>query len=253
MIKLGDKVVLLDPRGKRYLITVKEGEFHTDLGIINLEKLVDKEFGILVESHKGYQFRVLKPRIVDYIDKMKRGPQIIHPKDAAQIVAFAGISPGDVIIEAGVGSGALTLFLANIIGPQGRIIGYEIREDFANLAWRNVEWAGFSDRVEIKLKNIYEGIDEEEIDHIILDLPQPENVVEHAVKALKPGGFLVAYTPCINQVDRLYKKLREYKKHFTKPRTIECLVRDQEVKPDCIRPRTTMLAHTGYITFVRKA
>ncbi|MCD6189722.1 MAG: tRNA methyltransferase, partial [Thermococcus sp.] len=137
MIKNGDKVVLLDPRGKRYLITVKEGEFHTDLGKINLSELLGKEFGTFIESHKGYQFRVLKPRIVDYIDKMKRGPQIIHPKDAAQIVAFAGVSPEDVIVEAGVGSGALTLFLANIVGPHGKIIGYEVREDFAKLAWRN--------------------------------------------------------------------------------------------------------------------
>ena len=252
MIEYGDKVVLLDPRGKRYLVTIKEGEFHTDLGVINLSDLVGKEFGVIINSHTDYPFRVLKPRIVDYVDKMKRGPQIIHPKDAAQIVAFAGISPGDIIIEAGVGSGALTLFLANIIGLNGKIIGYEIREDFAKLAWRNVEWAGFSDRVEIKLRNIYEGIEEDNVDHIILDLPQPENVVEHAVQSLKPGGFLVAYTPCINQVDRFYKKLNEYKKHFTKPKTIECLVREQEIKKECIRPRTTMLAHTGYITFVRK-
>jgi len=252
VIQEGSKVLLVDPRGKRYIVEVKKGEFHTDLGKINLEELIEKEFGSIIESHKGYKFKILKPRIVDYLAKMKRGPQIIHPKDAAQIVALAGISPGDFIIEAGVGSGALTLILANIVGKEGRIISYEIREDFAKLAWRNIVWAGFDDRVQIKLKNIYEGIDERNVDHIILDLPKPENVVEHAIEALKPGGFFVAYTPCINQVQRLYRKLEEFKEHFKKPFTIECLVREQEVKEECIRPKTRMIAHTGYITFVRR-
>jgi len=194
VIKEGEKILLVDPRGKRHLITVKKEEFHTDLGKVNLEEIIGKNFGDIIKSHKGHGFKILKPRIVDFIDKMKRGPQIIHPKDAAQIVAFAGISPGDFIIEAGVGSGALTLFLANIIGPKGRIVGYEVREDFANLAWENIKRAGFDDRVIIKLKSIYDGIDEMDIDHIILDLPQPERVVEHAVEALKPGGYFIGQT-----------------------------------------------------------
>ena len=252
MIKEGEKILLVDPRGKRHLITVKKEEFHTDLGKVNLEEIIGKNFGDTIESHKGYKFKILKPKIVDFIDKMKRGPQIIHPKDAAQIVAFAGISPGDFIIEAGIGSGALTLFLANIIGPNGKIVSYEVREDFAKLAWKNIEWAGFDDRVTIKLKSIYDGIDEKDVDHIILDLPQPERVVEHAVEALKPGGYFVAYTPCINQVARLYEKLREFKEYFMRPKTIECLIREQEVRRECIRPKTRMIAHTGYITFARK-
>ena len=252
MIKEGEKILLVDPRGKRHLITVKKEEFHTDLGKVNLEEIIGKNFGDTIKSHKGHGFKILKPRIVDFIDKMERGPQIIHPKDAAQIVAFAGISPGDFIIEAGIGSGALTLFLANIIGPKGRIVGYEVREDFANLAWENIKQAGFDDRVTIKLRDIYEGIDEMDIDHIILDLPRPERVVEHAVEALKPGGYFVAYTPCINQVARLYEKLREFREYFMRPKTIECLIREQEVRRECIRPKTRMIAHTGYITFARK-
>ncbi|NJD98336.1 tRNA (adenine-N1)-methyltransferase [Thermococcus sp. LS1] len=252
MIREGDKVLLIDRRGKRYLVTVSNREFHTDLGIINLGELLDKSYGDTLTSHKGEEFKILKPDINDIIAKMKRGPQIVHPKDAGIIIAYAGISPGDTVIEAGVGSGALTIFLANIVGPAGRVISYEVREDFARIAQKNVELAGFSDRVTIKLKNIYEGIDEDYADHIVLDLPQPENVLPHAVEVLRPGGYFVAYTPCMNQVHRFFQALQEYREHFYKPRVVEVLVREHEVKKECMRPKTTMLAHTGYITFLRK-
>ncbi|KUH33452.1 tRNA methyltransferase [Thermococcus celericrescens] len=252
MIREGDKVLLIDRRGKRYLVTVSEREFHTDLGILKLGELIGKEYGETIVSHRNEEFRVLKPDINDIIAKMKRGPQIVHPKDAGIILAYAGISPGDTVIEAGVGSGALTIFLANAVGPNGRVISYERREDFARIAQKNIELAGFSDRVTIKLKNIYEGIDEEYADHIVLDLPQPENVLPHAVEVLRPGGYFVAYTPCMNQVHRFFQAFQEYKEHFYKPRVVEVLVREQEVKKECMRPKTTMLAHTGYITFIRK-
>ncbi|NJE43386.1 tRNA (adenine-N1)-methyltransferase [Thermococcus sp. GR6] len=252
MIREGDRVLLIDRRGKRYLVTVSNREFHTDLGIINLGELLDKSYGDTLTSHKGEEFKILKPDINDIIAKMKRGPQIVHPKDAGIIIAYAGISPGNTVIEAGVGSGALTIFLANIVGPAGRVISYEVREDFARIAQKNVELAGFSDRVTIKLKNIYEGIDEDYADHIVLDLPQPENVLPHAVEVLRPGGYFVAYTPCMNQVHRFFQALQEYRDYFYKPRVVEVLVREHEVKKECMRPKTTMLAHTGYITFLRK-
>ncbi|WP_297421385.1 tRNA (adenine-N1)-methyltransferase [Thermococcus sp.] len=252
MITDGDKVLLVDRRGKRYLVTVSDGEFHTDLGILRLGELIGKSYGTSIVSHKGEEFRAIKPDINDIIAKMKRGPQIVHPKDAGIIVAYAGISPGNTIIEAGAGSGALTIFLANAVGPNGRIISYEIREDHAEIAKNNVEFAGFSDRVEIRLGDIYEGIEEEHADHIILDLPRPENVLPHAVEVLRPGGYLVAYTPCANQVHRFLQAFHEYRAHFYKPRVVEVLMREQEVKKECIRPKTTMLAHTGYITFIRR-
>lgn len=252
MIREGDKVLLIDKRGKRYLVTVSDREFHTDLGILKLGDLIGKEYGGTIVSHRNEEFRILKPDINDIIAKMKRGPQIVHPKDAGIILAYAGISPGDTVIEAGVGSGALTIFLANAVGPNGRVISYERREDFAKIAQQNIEMAGFSDRVTIKLKDIYEGIDEEYADHIVLDLPQPENVLPHAVEVLRPGGYFVAYTPCMNQVHRFFQAFQEYREHFYRPRVVEVLVREHEVKKECMRPKTTMLAHTGYITFIRK-
>lgn len=252
MIREGDKVLLIDKRGKRYLVTVSDREFHTDLGILKLGDLIGKEYGETIVSHRNEEFKVLKPDINDIIAKMKRGPQIVHPKDAGIILAYAGISPGDTVIEAGVGSGALTIFLANAVGPNGRVISYERREDFAKIAQQNIEMAGFSDRVTIKLKDIYEGIDEEYADHIVLDLPQPENVLPHAVEVLRPGGYFVAYTPCMNQVHRFFQAFQEYREHFYRPRVVEVLVREHEVKKECMRPKTTMLAHTGYITFIRK-
>jgi len=252
LIREGDKVLLIDKRGKRYLVTVSDREFHTDLGILKLGDLIGKEYGETIVSHRNEEFKVLKPDINDIIAKMKRGPQIVHPKDAGIILAYAGISPGDTVIEAGVGSGALTIFLANAVGPNGRVISYERREDFAKIAQQNIEMAGFSDRVTIKLKDIYEGIDEEYADHIVLDLPQPENVLPHAVEVLRPGGYFVAYTPCMNQVHRFFQAFQEYREHFYRPRVVEVLVREHEVKKECMRPKTTMLAHTGYITFIRK-
>ncbi|WP_297507863.1 tRNA (adenine-N1)-methyltransferase [Thermococcus sp.] len=252
MIEEGSPVLLIDPRGKRYLVRAKDREFHTDLGILQLGELIGKPYGTRIESHRGETFVAIKPDINDIIAKMRRGPQIVHPKDAGIIIAYAGISPGDTVIEAGAGSGALTLFLANAVGPSGRVISYEVRKDFYEIAKRNVELAGFSERVILKNRSIYDGIDEERADHIVLDLPQPENVLPHAVDVLRPGGYFVAYTPCANQVHRFYRALEEFREHFLRVMTVEVLVREQEVKRECMRPRTMMLAHTGYMTFLRK-
>jgi len=251
-VERGSKVLLIDRRGKRYLVTVEEREFHTDLGILNLGELLEKNYGETIVSHRGEEFRILRPSIRDYIEKMKRGPQIVHPKDAGIIITYAGISPGDFVVEAGVGSGALTIYLANAVGPSGKVVSYEIREDFARIAEKNIAGIGFDDRVEIKLKDIYEGIDERDVDHVVLDLPQPERVLPHAVEALKPGGFFVAYTPCANQVHRFYRALEEYREHFYRPQTVDVLVIGHEVKKECFRPRTMNMLHTGYLTFLRK-
>jgi len=251
-VQEGSKVLLVDPRGKRYLVTVEDREFHTDLGVLRLGELLEKDYGDVIVSHKGEEFRILRPSLRDYIEKMKRGPQIVHPKDAGLILTYAGISPGDTVVEAGVGSGALTIYLANAVGEAGKVISYEVRQDFARIAEKNLRGIGFWDRVEIKLKDIYEGIDETAVDHIVLDLPQPERVLPHAVDALKPGGFFVAYTPCANQVHRFFKALEEYREYFYRPLSVDVLVIEHEVKRECFRPRTMGMLHTGYLTFLRR-
>ncbi len=251
-MKPGERVILVDRRGKTYMVRAGSGEFHTDLGVLNLDELLNLKYGDTIKSHRGEVFRIIKPRLTDIIRKMRRGPQIVHPKDAGVIIAYAGISNGDFIVEAGAGSGALTMFLAEAVGESGRVVSYEKREDFAEIARKNIEMAGLADRVTIKVKDIYEGIDEESVDHVILDLPQPERVLPHAVRCLKPGGYFVAYTPCMNQVQRFYSHLNEYSDEFMKPLTVDVMAIEHEVKKECIRPKTKMLVHTGYITFLRK-
>jgi len=250
MIEEGSRIILIDERGRKYLVRAEQRHLHTDLGVVNLNEAIGQEPGVRLKSHVGKEFVLLLPRITDYLQKMKRMPQIMLPKDAAQIVAYIGVGPGDVVVDAGVGSGALAIFLGNLVRPNGRVVSYEVRGDFAHVAEENIRMAGLSDIVMVKLNDIYEGIDERDVDLVTLDLPQPERVLPHAELALKPGGHLAVFSPCIEHIQRLYAELPKHR--FTNYRTIECLVREFEVKPGATRPKTRMIAHTGYLTFARK-
>lgn len=250
MIEEGERVVLMDERGRKYLVTAEPRQLHTDFGIVDLSTVIGQKPGTRLKSHTDKEFIVLRPRIIDYLQKMKRMPQIMLPKDAAQIVAYTGVGPGDAIVDAGTGSGALATFLGNLVRPNGCVTSYEVREDFARLAEQNIRAAGLSDIVRVKLKDIYEGIDERDVDLVTLDLAQPELALPHVEQALKPGGHLAVFSPCIEHIQRLYRELPKYR--FTNCRTIECLVREFEVKPGATRPRTRMVAHTGYLTFARR-
>jgi len=250
MIEEGSRVILIDERGRKYLVRAERRQLHTDLGVVDLGEAIGQEPGVRLKSHVGKEFVLLLPRITDYLQKMKRMPQIMLPKDAAQIVAYTGVGPGDIVVDAGVGSGALAIFLGNLVRPDGRVVSYEVREDFASVAEENIRMAGLSDIVTVKLKDIYEGIDERDVDLVTLDLPQPERVLPHAELALKLGGHLAIFSPCVEHIQRLYVELPKYR--FANYRTIECLVREFEVKPGATRPKTRMIAHTGYLTFARK-
>ena len=250
MIEEGERAILIDEKGRRYLVKAERRSLHTDLGVVDLGAVIGAEPGAELSSHTGKKFVVLPPRITDYLQKMRRVPQIMLPKDAAQIVAHTGVGPGDLVVDAGVGSGALAMFLGNLVRPTGRVVSYEVREDFARVAEENIRSAGLAGVVMVKLKSIYEGIDELNVDLVTLDLPQPERVLPHAERALKPGGYLAVFSPCVEHIQRLHAEVQKYR--FAGVRTIECLVREFEVKPGATRPKTRMIAHTGYLTFARR-
>ncbi len=250
MVQEGERIILIDERGKKYLVKAERRQLHTDFGVVNLEGAIGAEPGARLKSHVGKEFVVLVPRIIDHLQKMRRMPQIMLPKDAGQVVAYTGVGPGDLVVDAGAGSGALAIFLGNLVRPDGRVVSYEVRDDFAEVAEKNIETAGLAHIVEVKRKDIYEGIDEKNVDLVTLDLAQPERALVHVNKALKPGGHLAVFSPCVEHIQRLYPEIQKY--HFTDCRTIECLVREFEVKPGATRPSTRMIAHTGYLTFARK-
>ncbi|MGQ9788413.1 MAG: tRNA (adenine-N1)-methyltransferase [Candidatus Hadarchaeaceae archaeon] len=250
MISEGDRIILIDGDGRKYLVQVGRQKLHTKFGVIDIAETIGKEPGTKIKSHLGKDFIVLRPSIVDFLQKLRRVPQIMLPKDAGQIVAHTGVGPGSKVVDAGAGSGALSIFLGNLVRPTGWVVSYEVREDFAKIAEENIRTAGLDNFVRIKNRDIYEGIDESELDLVTLDLPQPELVLPHAQQAIKPGGYLAAFTPCMEHLQRMYREFTKF--NFADISTIECLVREMEVKANCTRPSTRMIAHTGYLTFARR-
>ena len=248
----GDDVLLYLDRKRTYLVKVEEGKtFHTHKGFIDLSGLMNKEYGSGVRSSTGVEFIALKPFIADYAFKSLRKTQIIYPKDIALILMFSGIGPGSRVVEAGTGTGALTSALAFHVRPNGHIYSYEIREEFIKTALRNLQRAGLAEYVEIKQKDITTGIDEEDLDSIVLDLATPWLVVPYAYDSLMGGGSFVSFSPTIDQVVKTAEALEEHS--FVAVETVECLMRRMQTKRGRTRPETLMTGHTGYITFARKA
>jgi len=245
-------VLLYLNRRKTYLVKVESGKsFHTHKGFIQLDKLIGKEYGARVLSNTGVEFVALKPTLRDYVFKSLRKTQIIYPKDMALIVMFSGIGPGSRVVEAGTGTGALTTALAHYVKPSGRVYSYEIREEFLEAALKNLERAGVAGFVEFKNKDVTQGIDENDVDAVVLDMATPWLVIPHAYSALKPSGVLVSFSPTIDQVVKTVEALKE--NYFVDIGTVECLLRGMQVERGKTRPQTLMTAHTGYITFARKA
>jgi tRNA (adenine57-N1/adenine58-N1)-methyltransferase len=238
--------IIMDEKGKKYI--ARNEEFHTNFGFIKKEDMEEGKPGDILKTHMGHEFKVLKANINDYIDLMERKCSIILPKDIGIIIANTGIGCGDRVVDAGTGAGATALHFGNVVGEEGAVYSYEIREDFTEIAKRNVENFGLQN-VEVKNKDIVEGIDEDDLDLVFLDLPKPYDVVEHAKESLKKGGYIATYTPYIEQVQILHRVLK--KLDFSNMNTLECIVREIEVKSKGTRPRTRAAAHTGYLTFAR--
>ena len=252
IIAEGDLVLLSLSQRKTYLVRVEQSKsFHTHKGFVRFDDLIGKDFGCTVLSSLGCEFTALKPLLRDFIMKSARQTQIMYPKDIALIVMFSGIGPGSRVVEAGTGTGAMTTALAHYVRPNGRVYSYEIREEFQKTAMKNLERAGLADFAELKNKDVTVGIDEKDIDAVILDLAVPWLVIPHALAALKSSGMLVSFSPTIDQVVRTVETLKE--NSFTDIETVECLMRGMQVERGRTRPQTLMTAHSGYITTARKA
>jgi tRNA (adenine57-N1/adenine58-N1)-methyltransferase len=248
----GDSVLLYVGPRKTYLVRAEKGkEFHTHKGYVKFDDLLGKEYGSKIMSSLGFKFAVLKPGLQDFIMKSARQTQIMYPKDIALIVMFSGIGPGSRVVEAGTGTGALTTALAHYIRPDGKVYSYEIREEFQKTAAKNLGRAGLLEYVEMKNRDVTMGIDEIDVDSVILDLAVPWLVIPSACRSLRSSGTIVSFSPTIDQVVKTVESLRE--NGFTEIETIECLMRGMQVERGRTRPHTMMTGHSGYITYARKA
>jgi len=251
-IKEGDSILLYLNRKRTYLVKVeKKKSFHTHKGFIQLGELIGKEYGTRTASSMGVEFVALKPTLRDHVFKMLRKTQITYPKDIALIIMLSGAGPGSRVVEAGTGTGALTSALAFYVKPTGHVYSYEVRREFVETALKNLERAGVSEYVDVKNKDVTEGIDEREVDAVVLDMATPWLVVPHAYSALKGSGVLVSFSPTIDQVVKTVEAMKE--NEFVDIQTVECLMRRMQVERGKTRPETLMTGHTGYITVARKA
>lgn len=247
----GDKVLLIELRKKKFhLLTLKEGgEFHSHAGFVAHDDIIGRTEGFTITSTRGLRFDAFRPTLTDFVLKMPRGAQVIYPKDLGPILLHADIYPGARVLESGIGSGALSMTL---LRAGADVTGYELRADFAARAQENVEaflGADVRPRYRVEERDTYQGIDEVDLDRIVLDLPEPWQVVKHAEHALRPGGILVAYTPSILQATQLREALEESR--FTLTETLEVLNRTWHIEGQSVRPDHRMVAHTGFLTHAR--
>ena len=240
--------MILDNRGKKHVL--KPGcEFQSDLGIIKSEILDNAKIGDEVESHLNHKFKIIKPNINDFIDIMDRRCSILLKKDIGLVLAHTGLGSGNRVVDAGTGAGAIALNFGNVVGNDGHVFTYEIREDFSEIALKNIDNFGIKN-ITVKNKDIKKGIDEDNIDLVFLDLPKPYEIFENVWDCLNLGGWMAVYAPYTVQAEiahRIAKKLGYWDVEI-----IEIFERGLEVKQQGIRPKTRMVGHSGYLVFARK-
>lgn len=247
----GDLALLVGLRHKYYIfLLIPGGVMHTHRGMLNHDDLIGKPWGSQVFSHQGSPFFLLQPSLADILTDLKRSTQIMYPKDIGYILTRLSVGPGQTVLEAGTGSGSMTVALAFAVGPQGRVVSYEKRPEFQNLARKNLERLGLDSRVEFKLRDIAEGFDETDADAFFLDVPNPWDYVAQVRAVLKPGGFFCNLVPTFNQVETLLHALR--RENFAFIEVCELLLRHYKAEPTRLRPTDRMVAHTGFLTFARR-
>lgn len=247
----GDLALLVGQRHKHFLITLTPGtELHTHRGIIRHDDLIGRAWGSRIATHLGVTFYLLRPSLADLLIDLPRSTQILYPKDIGFILVTMGIGPGKRVIEAGSGSGCLTIAFAYAVGPQGKVYSYEVRPEMQALARKNVSRLGLADRVEFKLRDLAEGCDETDAEAFFLDVPNPWDYIAQVRAALQPGGFFGSLVPTANQVTQLLDALR--RERFAFIEVCEILLRYYKPEPQRLRPTDRMVAHTGYLIFARK-
>ncbi len=249
--KEGDLVLLVSKDRKRFMVRLKAGrEQHTHKGIVRHDDIIGQQLGREVRTQLDSPFLVLEPSIHDLIKNIKRISQIMYPKDIGYILLKMSIVSGRRVIEAGTGSGGLTLALAHSVRPEGRVYSYELRPDMLETAIHNLEQAGLLDYVEFRERDIGEGFEEREVDALFLDVRTPWHYLEQAYAALKGGGFFGAILPTTNQVESLIRALPRC--GFFDVEVEELLLRPYKAVYARLRPMDRMVAHTGYLIFARK-
>lgn len=253
----GERIHLVDKKGRQYALTLKAGDtYHFSGETIPHDELIGKPDGSIVNLSKGKRFLALRPTFGEYVLKMPRGAQVLYPKDLSLIPMWADVYPGARVFEAGTGSGALTMALLRAVGPTGLVVTYEAREDFGRTALTNIErYMGAVPTLMPFRKNAYEGIDILEdgrpFDRLVLDLPEPWQVVPHAAKVLRSGGIYLSFVPTVPQVMQTVEAL-ERTSVFGMIETFETLLRTWSIQGRSVRPDHRMVAHSGFLTVARK-
>ena len=249
----GDRVQLTDPKGRHYTVTLQEGgEYHTHRGALAHDDLIGLPEGSVVTSAGGTSYLAVRPLLSDYVLSMPRGAQVIYPKDAAQIVMWGDIRPGARVLEAGAGSGALTCSLLRAVGSEGSVTSYEVREDHAEHAERNVRrfFGQAPENWQLKVADLAD-YDDGEVDRIVLDMVAPWEVLDTVAKNLVPGGVLVVYVATTPQLSDVTEALRE-QQCWTEPQAWETLLRPWHVVGKAVRPEHRMVAHTAFLLVARR-
>ncbi|MFE0465296.1 tRNA (adenine-N1)-methyltransferase [Kitasatospora sp. NPDC058965] len=252
--KVGDQVQLTDPKGRHYTFTLEAGKnFHTHKGAFPHDELIGAPEGTVVRTTGNVPYLALRPLLPDYVLSMPRGAAVIYPKDAGQILAMADIFAGARVVEAGVGSGALSTYLLRAVGDTGMLASYERRQDFADIARGNVEryFGGQHPAWKLTVGDLQDNLVETDVDRVVLDMLAPWECLDVAAKALVPGGLLCCYVATTTQMSRTVEALREHG-CYTEPQAWETMVRTWHLEGLAVRPDHRMIGHTGFLLTSRR-
>tara|TARA_B100001971_G_scaffold145193_1_gene134298 strand:- start:1191 stop:1988 length:798 start_codon:yes stop_codon:yes gene_type:complete len=251
-VKEGDHIIIFLNKRKNWLVKAeKDKSFHTHRGLLNLNSIIGLEYGSSISTSLNERMWILKPTMYDFILKSRRLTQIVYPKDLGIIAAWTGLSSGKVVVESGTGSGALTIFAANLVRPTGHVYSFEIRPEFLKIAEKNIALAGLQSIITLKIADAKAGLGITGADIALVDVGDPWTLVKPMWNALNGGGILAAISPTINQVEKLTNELLDC--NFIDTETLEIIVRNIEARSGKTRPAMRMIGHTAYLTFARKA